>query len=1153
MYVKPDGLRFSPSDLTVFLDSEFASWMDHWFARQRSEVATVGSAMTGASCQLQYTPDPDDEETRLVASKGMEHERKFLATLKEQGQTVVEIERCDAAAAQTRAAMQSGTPVIYQGHLGTRNFWGYADFLVRQDGPSKLGQHHYEAWDTKLARSAKPYFIIQLCAYAEMLEELQGRRPEGLEIVLGTSQRRRFVTNRYFYYYRRLKRAFLRFHAEFDPDGMPAPGLCASFGRWSQVAEKILADSDHLSGVARITRHQIRLLEETGITTIAALAEAAALSVTGMDGAVFTRLKAQARLQIGSRGKQKPLFEVIPPQVDDPRRGLTLLPPPSKGDVFFDMEGFPLLHGGLEYLFGVTYEQDGMLLFQDWWAHDPIQEKAAFEGFIDWAHKRWQADRAMHIYHYAAYETTALRRLMGKYATREREVDDLLRNHVFVDLYTVVRQGLIVGTPSYSLKDIEKLYLPPRQGAVKTASGSIVAYQNWLESNQPQDWKDSQILAEIRDYNRIDCDSLWHLARWLRAVQAEHGIAYLTEQEADEDDHHSGASGAANPAKALAERLLQQVAAGTIADAEQRRIQELLAWLLEFHWREAKPVFWRMFDRHEMTEEQLCEDLDCLGGLQRTKKPPQPIRRSMLYQYRFDPDQDTKLGPGDKCFFAHDLTKKTTIETLDLDDGLVQIKIGPSSPPPPPRLSLIPDEHVSAKLIANAVFRYTEAWSQGRVLSRAVDDLLRRRAPRITRHGGGPIVLDGADLIPTLTNIVRRMEETTLFIQGPPGAGKTFTAAHVICELLRDGCRIGVMANSHKAILNLMGAIADATRRSKVTARLIKIGGDANDPLITDKALEYRRNSKDAVDELDDGGVVIGGSAWVFSREELQGKFDYLFIDEAGQVSLANIVGTGLSARNIVLIGDQMQLAQPIQGSHPGESGQSALDYLLQGRATIPPELGVFLPITYRMHPDVCRFISDAVYEGRLQAHPDTARQAVICTAGDPGLVRRQTGIVFVPVEHEGNAQASVEEVEVIARVVQQLLGRCVVTNNGQKHDLSLKDILIVAPYNMQVRRLQASLGPGARIGSVDKFQGQEAPVVIVSMCASSVEECPRGVEFLLNKNRINVAVSRAKCLAIVVGCPGLMAARCKTIEQMELVNLYCWLADYAESPPASC
>jgi uncharacterized protein len=236
-----------------------------------------------------------------------------------------------------------------------------------------------------------------------------------------------------------------------------------------------------------------------------------------------------------------------------------------------------------------------------------------------------------------------------------------------------------------------------------------------------------------------------------------------------------------------------------------------------------------------------------------------------------------------------------------------------------------------------------------------------------------------------------------------------------------------------------------------------------------------------------------------------------------------------------------MQLGQPTQGAHPGESGLSCLDYLLQGHATIPPDMGVFLGETRRLHPDVCAFISGGIYEDRLRPHPCTVNRVVRLPPAGGQRIRKEAGIVFVPVEHDGNAQASDEEVAVIQEIVAELLGRTLTDEHGRPtRPLALTDILLVAPYNMQVRRLTQALGPTARVGSVDKFQGQEAPVVIVSMCASSGDASARGIDFLFSPNRLNVAISRAQSLAIVVGSPRLARARCGSVGQMRFVNLFC-------------
>ncbi|WP_231742729.1 TM0106 family RecB-like putative nuclease [Polystyrenella longa] len=976
---------------------------------------------------------------------------------------------------------------------------------------------------------------------------MQGVRPEGFVVVLGTGERVRFRTNQFLHYYRQLKQSFLKFQNRFNAQSFPDPGASRNYGRWNTFAEQVLDAADHLTRVANITRSQITKLEAAGLQTLTELATSPLEEVPEIPRPTFIRLRKQAQLQVDSHRLLRPLYEVQLSPDNQPQHGLALLPPASPLDIFFDIEGYPHREGGLEYLLGATHLEQDELKFADWWAHDDPQEKKAFERFIDWTHDRWKTDSGMHIYHYAPYEVTAMRRLMGKYATREREVDDLLRNQVFIDLYKIVRQGLIVGTPSYSLKDIEHLYMDNREGEVTTAGGSVVAYHQWLESGQSQDWRESEILEEIRDYNKVDCDSTWLLANWLREIQRKAGIAYagsdglgISEKNNDSDLTH--------PTQQLAEHLLDEVESGKVTDEEKSRVQQLLTWLLEFHWREDKPVFWRMFDWHEKSESELIDEFDCLGGLQRTSKPETPIKRSHLFEYQYAPDQNTKLHVGSKCFFSHDLTIRTVIEHLDSEKGLVEIKLGPSVTEVPETLCLIPDEHVSSTTLAKAVFRYVEAWSKGTVLSRAVDDLLHRRPPRIKGHLSGPILTEETDLVPAVIATISRLDQSVLCIQGPPGTGKTYTAAQAILQLLKENKKVAVTANSHKAILNVLRAVHEAVTAAGEDFPLFKVRGEGDDWLINSGRITPISSSGEAAAVVKDGAMVMGGTAWVFSRPELEGVFDFLFIDEAGQFSLANVVATGLAAKNMVLIGDQMQLAQPIQGTHPGDSGKSALEYLLGEHATIPSDLGIFLSQIWRMHPHICDFISEAVYEHRLHPHPDTAKQRIVFPEGYRGLITKESGILYIPVEHAGNTQSSFEEADVISRIISELLGLPVVPFGGGKSiALNWQDILVVAPFNMQVRRLQHQFGVPDRVGSVDKFQGQEAQVVIISMCSSTLEDSPRGAEFLLEPNRLNVAVSRARTLTIIVGSSKLAKSPCHSIKEMELLNLYCWLLSHAE------
>lgn len=1131
--MKKEGNRYiySPSDLIRFMDSEFASWMERLYLDNPNQV----------------TPDADDELKQLLQSKGNLHEKNFLATLQNQGKDVCEITNVEDPYDSSIEAMRSGREVIYQAALRLDDFAGYADFLILEEGKSLLGDYHYQVWDTKLALSPKPYFLIQLCCYAEMLSAIQGKRPSTVGVILGDGTAKAFRTEDFFYFYLQLKEAFLEQQRLFDAQNPPELTGMEDYGRWESHAKKLLEDHDHLSRVANIRRVQIRKLHQAGIKTMRELADSKVAHVTDMAPSTLATLKQQARLQVRSANQKQPCYESIPPDPADPRRGLALLPPSSHSDICFDMEGYPHVEGGLEYLFGVIYKDRDTLAYKDWWGHNPLEEKLAFEGFIDWAHTRWKNDPTLHIYHYGDYEVSALRRLMGRHGTRERELDQLLRAEVFVNLFSIVRQSLRIGEPGYSLKNVERLYKEARTGDVATAVDSIVQYQKWLTEQAGADWLGSKILSDIRSYNREDCESTWQLSIWLRNLQREGQNSFLPKPPKPEGE--SQAAIARDEVGAFSQELLAELPEDSAQFTEQQKLQELLAHLLVFHWREAKPVFWAKYDRVAMTADEIIDDVNCLGGLARTNKPKEPRKRSFAYEYQFDPNQDTKLSEGDKCF-AQDLSFKCEIASLNTESGLVSIKLGPSQPQPPPsQLNLIPDEYVSGDKIARSIFETVTDWRSTGKLPRAIEDFLSRRRPRIKNNTEGLILPEGLDLVAGAIDVISNLDATTLCIQGPPGSGKTYTAAQAILELLRHGKRIGVSSNSHKAIAKLINTVATEAKIRGIRFKGAKVQSDKDEFLVDDTSVKPFEKIQEAIAS---GYQLIGGTAWAFSDENAAGHFDYLFVDEAGQVSIANLVGMARSTTDIVLIGDQMQLNQPIKGTHPMDSGQSTLEYLLQQHQTIPDDFGIFLGLSRRMHPDVCEFISGAVYEDRLKSSPDTEKRILLRpeVVSGKSKITKPTGIIYIPVQHEGNSQGSSEEVEVVAALVQELLACQVKGLDNQARPIQLKDILIVAPFNMQVRKLQQRL-KGAQIGSIDKFQGQEAPVVIVSMCSSSGDVSPRGIEFLFNKNRLNVAISRAQTLAIVVGSPTLARTKCSKVEQMELVNLFCRVVGHRMMPEA--
>lgn len=1131
MYNKADLITYSTSDLTLFLESPFASWMEH-FSLNEPKIIELA--------------DPPDELMSVLQHKGIELEQRILSDFIERQLSVVQIERSEHALEDTITAMQSGADVIYQAALSISPFKGYADFLIKVEGQSRLGDFYYEVWDTKLSKTVKPYFLVQLCCYADMLEALQDRRPDNVVVVVGTGEPVRFTTNDYFYYYLNLKQRFLQTHQNFSPENRPNPADSGSWGRWSNYAETLLIETDHLSQIATITRNQIKKLNKAGIHTMQDMVNTAVVRVKGISLDVYTRLKAQAKIQKDSAGRDIPLYQILPHDAGK-KMGLSLLPPASPLDIYFDIEGFPLEDGGLEYLWGAAYFDDkGSRQYKDFWAHDEEQEKATFKAFIEWAFERWQRDPHMHIYHYASYEITACRKLMGRYGICEYEVDQLLRNEVFVDLYKIVKGSLLLGEPRYSIKNVEHLYRGKRDTDVGSGGDSVAVYERWRESPDGETWETSNILKSIRDYNIDDCDSTQELVDWLRLRQQEQHIPYLGKTEIVEVEQKDEVTARIQLQNRLLQKSAQQFEAGL---TEEAKITSLLAWTLEFHRREKKPMYWRYFDRIGLSDEELVDDLDCLAHCIRTDKAPYlptPRSRNFIYEYTFNPNQEFK-GASEKYFVlgkerADGKTLSVTYikEASHLGEGSIALQTGEALDN---ILTLIPDENVPVKPIPEAITKQVQAFDRGHLTGTAIFDFLMRSTPRILGHQSGQPIAPSHEPQIRLSEIikaVRHLDNSYLTIQGPPGTGKTFTAKHVIAELLKAGKKIGISSNSHKAINHLLISTVEYCKQEGIKGYFACTKD--TDQALGKLGIDIYKN--EAIASHLQPACLIGTTAWGFARNDLENAFDYLFIDEAGQVSVANLIAMSRSTKNIILLGDQMQLGQPSQGSHPEESGLSILDYLLHTTPTIPESMGVFLGTTFRMHSAVNQFISEVIYEGKLESAPDNDRQRILVSEGYQGILNQEAGIIPVPVVHEGNTQASDEEVACIVDLAKELLGRTFIAKDGTERLICWNDMLFVAPYNHQVNKLRLALGEQAKVGSVDKFQGQEAPIVFLSMCASNANESPRGVDFLFNKNRINVAVSRAQCMAVVVYSPMLLGTLVNNTDQMTRVNLFCQLSN---------
>jgi uncharacterized protein len=1115
-------ILFSASDIVNFLECEHLTSLD----------------LIDLETPLPRTED--DDESRLIKAKGISHEAEFVEVLKSRHDSFIDItQKCSdlrEMVRETLDAMRSGIEIIYQASLKDGNFVGHADFLRRVPLPSKLGDFGYEVLDTKLSRKTKAKFVIQLAFYSALLARVQGTLPRMMHVVLGDRTEKGFSYADYSRYFMTLAQRFLaRARTGPDTDSYPVPCTYCDLCRWRDLCEEKRLKDDHLCQVANITKIQMKKLQAEGVTTLQALAELpSGTRVPKIAVPILERLISQAALQLKARLTGHNQLEILPLEE---KRGFARMPCPAEGDLFFDMEGDPLEEEGLEYLFGLYFIDNGKARYKSFWAHSRREEKKAFEEFMDFVTSHLNTHPEAHIYHYAHYEETALKKLMSLHGTREAEVDNLLRRGKLIDLYKIVRESIRVSEPSYSIKNIERFYLGDRSGEIKNAGASLVYYERWKETGN------SQLLKNIEQYNHEDVRSTYELRQWLLTLSPPE-LPWLNDFDGEKAIIGLGELTDSEIRLILyREKLVDTLPTDRRKWTQSDRLRELTYQLLDFHRRADKPVWWAMFSRREMTEEELIEDIECIGGLSlNKKKPPRQEKRSVVY-FCFFPEQETKVKTGDNAVCIETAGRVNDL-TVDEFSREVTFKYSSRNESLPERFSIGPTGPISSKVITDALFRFADSMIDQDRKYPAVEAILARALPEIKNHKpGDPVIDESLDLLPQVIRSVAGLVQSYLFIQGPPGSGKTYTGTHVIVELLKKGHIVGVSSNSHKAINHLLKGVEEIALADNFSFKGAKKSSrDKPDSLLDGEIIEDVFSNEDV---FAGEYQLIAGTAWLLARPELERHLDFLFVDEAGQVSLANLLAIGTSARNIVLLGDQMQLGQPIQGVHPGRSGESSLEYLLDGKATISPERGVFLKKTWRMHPDVCRFISDAVYDGRLEPESHNARQTLILGPdAHPSLA--STGLRFVPVEHDACSQCSQEEADFVKELFQSLLVQHFLDKEGTKHPLTLDNILVVAPYNMQVNLLKKNLPDGARVGTVDKFQGQEAEVVIVSMATSSGEYLPRFISFLYSKNRLNVAISRAKCLSLLIANPALMAIKCSKPEDMALVNTLCWVKEYS-------
>jgi uncharacterized protein len=1092
----------------------------------------------------------NDPVLDALKKRGQEHEDQYVKYLISQGKDVTDSSRKSFQA--TLDAMKAGKDVIVQGRLMYDQWEGFPDILLKVPGQSKFGNWSYEVQDTKLSRNTKTTTIIQLSFYTDLLEKMLEVSPRKFHVVMpgeiidNPFQIEEYDLMDFKAYYSFVKNRFAELMA-----GSPLPTYpdevnhCSICNWWSDCIERRRTD-DHLSLVAGIRKSQIEELNKQSITTLKSFALAENLKRPDRGNfEIIVKRKLQAKIQYDGRLSMSLIHKPIYPIEE--KRGFNRLPEPSTGDMYLDIEGDAFFPGGsLEYLFGIAYYEEGKLRYKKFWAKNRLEEHHAFENVMEFILTRFKRYPNLSIYHYGAYEPSTVKRLAHRYAVAEQGLDDMLRKEKFVDLYTITRESLIASVERYSLKDIEKFTTFVRKADLREAAKARKLVESALQLKEFEKLP-SETVELVCTYNEDDCLATEELHKWLeqeRQKLIEQGQPILR-PVLGEDPPSEELLRLEKQSKLLFESLTKNLPENRDQWQDDHRAKWLLANQLQYFRRENKSAWWEHFRLQKGEYEDLLSDRNAIVGLsfKETIVPGDcPIQRYSFLE------QEVSLKEGDNLYIANSFTKEKPygvscgkIVSIDNERNFVDIKKTGETADIHPTAVHEYDIITIEKLWKAILSIASEVDFNG--LSRmgdylAAKDLLMKRKPQLTNKQEGATVQEGEDLVKAACRIALNLNRSILPIQGPPGTGKTFTGAKMIVELLKSKKKIGVTAVSHRVITTLFEAIYKEADKSGISAQFAhKVSEKMTLPDWVNQ-LKDKQKIKKAIEAT----KVVGGTAWLWADDDLRGSLDYLFVDEAGQMSLSQVLAASRAAENIILLGDPQQLEQPQRGAHPENSGVAALTHLLDGDVVMQKEKGLFLNVTRRINPAIARFTSEIFYKGELDALTELENQTI-----QGGTEFDGAGLFYVPVIHHSNQDRSIDEIRKIQVIVQQLLLKGSWSNAERKvTKIKEKDILIVAPYNAQVDALREAL-PEIDIGTVDKFQGREAPVVIYSMASSTVQEAPRGLNFLFNPNRLNVATSRAKCICILVTSPSLFEAECNSIEQMKWVNALCRFKEMAK------
>ena len=1085
---------------------------------------------------LRVEPQPMGSLADLLIEKGAAHERNCLMELENDGRSVYQVPGRNADetflqwVARIGNPMERGYDVVYQMPFVHEGIRGIADFLIRVESPED-GYYNYEPVDAKLTRvEGKPGHVLQLCFYADALEALTGAPPREMHLWLGSGLQESLRVEQFRPYWRRLRRQLAELLNRDKIEGTrPEPCNHCDYCEFNRVCDARWREEDSLVYVANIRRPEWLALEADGVRTVVELSTRRD-AVPELHDESLARLSRQASLQVASRQRplEPPVYELVE-ATDDPvfGHGFDLLPKSDQGDVFFDFEGHPFwtAQNDLFFLAGLYYrDDDGHWIYDARWAHDLDEQAAMIRELVEFFIARRASYPSMHVYHYNHTEKSSMERLT-RGSESESHFTTLVETGLFVDLYIVSKNAFQVGTESYGLKSLEHLSGFERRGGIEQGAGAVVEYDLYMST------KDPLLLAAIARYNEDDVAATMALRDWL----IDHRPDETTWREAvlEESDHALDTDALVEALKAFGD------------DSPEHLLSDLLNYWrrersanIEPKFAEAASEFATLYGDPDFIANLHFEEFEDVVSRGAPAKnavftwPAQPVSSSLA-----DPKKRYVLftGVGVERGFAY-------VPKIDLEKRELRVRWKETFEESGVMPSVIcVDDYIWPQEKPGVLFHLAEqivAPDDADPPSRVSRALLAREGPRFESGYGPAQGIFTDDLSFTLTWI-GHLDNSYVAVQGPPGTGKTYSGSHIIYELIKAGKRVGITAMSHAAIDNLFLATYNVFVE-KGQLDLLRAHRHSDKPKSGAlPGVKYSTKGDAAENELFN---LVAGTTWLWARPGMRSHpVDVLVVDEAGQLALADAIASANAARNLVMLGDPLQLSQVSQAEHPGGSGASVLEHILGDHATLPDTEGVFLSETRRMHPDVCRFISKQIYEGRLTSHPSCAQQST----------KFGTGLRWLRAHHQERSTESEEESTIVIAEIQRMIGTPWVNQRGETLALGADDFMVVAPYNDQVRLLQRNFDrtPGlsdVQVGTVDKFQGREAPVVFFTMTTSSGEDMPRGPEFLFSRNRLNVAVSRARCLAFLVCTEELLNSRARTIEEMRLIGTLSAFVEYA-------